>query len=89
MSGDYLVMRANPKIRYRKLDGWPWQYSENGEDWYNTSLTTHEVMAMCDSDASERSDLVERELELFGDTLDEPLPEDFAYMLVEFMEDAA
>jgi len=73
------------KLRYRRSDKGGWEYSDDGgSTWYFTFRSESEIRAMWpqiegtmpDPDANR-----DAELEVFGDTLDEPIPDDLAAMI--------
>ncbi len=72
------------KIKWKHVNGDGWQYSDdNGATWYRTMRTDAEVQRMCKNGYGVIDDVPilpepEDELEIFGDTLDEPIPDDFA-----------
>lgn len=62
--------------------GETWQFTFRGERefremWRNHTITTSEDHVRYETDEDER----DAELEIFGETLDEPIPEDLADML--------
>jgi len=80
-------MKASRKtvFRYEKGSGWL-SSSENGKDgtWHFTQRTDDEILLWCEADDAVPNDAEAKrdaELELFGDTLDEPLPDDLVEML--------
>lgn len=74
-------MKANPRVQYRYNEGWEYT-DDGGVTWYFTQRTTEEVERMCNVTVATESNLIDAELELFGDTLDEPLPDDLIAMLL-------
>jgi hypothetical protein len=69
------------KLLFRYDNGW--QYSDdNGNTWYRTFRSEEEIRTMHPtiqqiSGEQEQPDHEQEERELFGETLDEPLPDDF------------
>lgn len=78
-------MKGNPRTLFRYEAGNGWLSSwDKGETWHFTQRTDDEIILWCDVDIAAQSDAETKrdlELELFGDTLDEPLPDDLVEML--------
>jgi len=72
-------MKTDPKTVYRRSDRGGWEYSDDGgTNWYLTQRTTQEVQTLCNvpQDVQDTN-----RLDVWGDTLDEPLPEDLTAYL--------
>lgn len=73
----HYTMKSNPKIVFRR-GRYGWESSDDGGiNWHYTQRTDAEISEWCDCPI--QSD--EPDLEIWGDTLDEPLPDDFLEML--------
>jgi hypothetical protein len=74
------------KLRFQRSDKGGWEYSDNGgETWYFTFRTESEIRDMwpgIEGTVPDPEAKRDTELEVFGDTLDEPIPDDLAVMLI-------
>ncbi len=71
------------KLTYRESSHGGLEWSEDGETWYLTFRTLPEVIEM--HPTIERAGMPEsdnHEREIFGDTLDEPIPDEYWEMLI-------
>jgi hypothetical protein len=79
-----LLVKPNSKIRYRN-EGQGWECSDDGgETWCFTFRCREEILAMHPSIVDTTPDTeaaADADRELFGETLDEPIPDDMAEML--------
>ena len=76
-----MLTKPNSKLRFRRTaSGWEWS---DGDLWYRTFRSKREILDMhptlSDDGEEDESD---SDLEVFGDTLDEPLPDDLVEMLM-------
>jgi hypothetical protein len=80
-----MITVPGSKICYRPSDrgGWEWT-DDGGERWNLTFRSRQEILDMhrtAVDDSPEVMSTADVERELFGETLDEPIPDDFAEML--------
>jgi hypothetical protein len=69
-------------LEFRKSNRGGWEYSDdNGANWYLTFRSESAIREMHPDLIDETIDTSDMERELFGETLDEPLPDDLAAML--------
>jgi len=85
-------MKDNPNIWYRYDAGW--EYSEDfGQTWYYTQRTNEEILSLCEPNETQRLNDPSRidifegygefdDLEVWGDTMDEPIPDEFLEYLL-------
>lgn len=78
--------KPGSKLVYRPSDRGGWEWSDDGgANWHLTFRTLEEILAMHVTlvpDSDEVTDTAETdERELFGETLDEEIPDDLAEML--------
>ena len=68
------------RLRFRRSDKGGWEYSDDGgQTWYLTFRTESEIRAMhniTDDGTSEQGPDEDAEREVFGETLDAPIPDD-------------
>lgn len=78
------MVNAGKKLQFRRSDKGGWEWSDDGgKMWYFTFRGRDEILEMW-PDAIETSDTVsevEEDREVFGDTLDEPIPDDLWEMI--------
>jgi hypothetical protein len=73
------------RLQFRPSDKGGWEYSDDGSTWYFTFRTETEIRRMwpgIEGTAPDPEAARDVELEVFGDTLDEPIPDDLAAMLL-------
>jgi len=75
------------KIRYRNIDG-PEVSNDSGLTWYFTFRVESEFREMWNNHTitghiPQHDDERDAELELFGETLDDPIPDDLADMILD------
>lgn len=81
----YWVVVNKPKVRWRDIGSGPEWTHDGGETWYYTFRSQSEFEAMhgpmelVGGTSAPDSDDAEREL--FGETLDEPIPDDLWEMI--------
>jgi len=89
MVTDMLLKKFGTKVLFRSSNR-GWEYSDDGgKTWYFTFRGELEIRKMhpdlinihASSVSRERQVSDEQELELFGETIDEPLPDDLVEML--------
>lgn len=73
-------------ILYRPSDKGGWEWSDDGATWYFTFRNGEEIKAMHpgiteDADATPNTPDEDAERELFGETLDDPIPDDLWDMI--------
>jgi hypothetical protein len=72
----------NTKLRYRRSDKGGWEYSDDcGVTWYFTFRSESEIRAMWPNIEGSCPMDNELDFEIYGDTLDEPIPDDLREML--------
>jgi hypothetical protein len=69
------------KLRFRPSDRGGWEYSEDGETWYLVFRSEYELREMWGDRlegevGTPEDDTEEREREIFGETLDDEIPDD-------------
>lgn len=70
------------KLCYRRSEKGGWEYSDDGGiTWYFTFRCESEIRAMWPNIQGECTVDDEQDREIFGDTLDEPIPDDLWEML--------
>lgn len=79
-----MLSTPNGKLHFRPSDKGGWEWSNDKITWYFTFRTESAIREMHPDlidDSMDRANDEEREREIFGETLDDPIPEDIWEML--------